>query len=300
MSSTKLKTPLSSRPPAAVELRGEGVLAASLAAPGQPVYAFEPLPQNAFEPSVHQANLQRPDAVANAMRRALGQLSLRGKQVTLMVPDLAVRVFVLDFDSLPAKAAEALPVLRFRLRKMVPFDVETAGLSYQLLPASKDELVRVLVVVIPSSILAEYEAVVREAGFEPGAVLPSSLAALPTLDSLEAVLAAQLTARSLTTLIVNGDDLLLYRTVDLPTDDALRAQEIQRGMAVASAYYEDRLGARVEKIFYAGEDADGFAHSIAALDFLAEPWGAKPETGAATALGTASIAGVTGALAGVR
>ncbi len=53
--------------------------------------------------------------------------------MTLVIPDTSVRVFVLDFDSLPAKAAEAVPVLRFRLRKMVPFDVEHAALSYQIL-----------------------------------------------------------------------------------------------------------------------------------------------------------------------
>ena len=50
-----------------------------------------------------------------------------------------MRVFVLDFDSLPAKPAEALPVLRFRLRKMVPFDVEHAGVSYQVLTEKKNE-----------------------------------------------------------------------------------------------------------------------------------------------------------------
>ncbi len=53
--------------------------------------------------------------------------------MTVVLPDSVVRVFVLDFDSLPSKAAEVFPVLRFRLRKMVPFDVEHAGVSYQVL-----------------------------------------------------------------------------------------------------------------------------------------------------------------------
>ena len=114
-----------------------------------------------------------------------------------------VRVFVLDFDSLPAKPAEALPVLRFRLRKMVPFDVEHAGLSYQVLSQSKTEC-KVLAAVLPGAILAEYEAAVRAAGYEPGAVLPSSLAALEAIDSMEAVLAANLSALALTTSITNG------------------------------------------------------------------------------------------------
>ena len=96
-----------------------------------------------------------------------------------------MRVFVLDFDSLPAKAAEAVSVVRFRLRKMVPFDVEHAGVSYQVLSQNETEC-KVLAAVMPGPILAEYEAAVRAAGYEPGAVLPSSLAALEALDSMEA------------------------------------------------------------------------------------------------------------------
>ena len=66
---------------------------------------------------------------------------------------------MLDFDTLPARASEAIPVLRFRLRKMVPFDVEHAGLSYQILTQTKTEA-RVLVAVLPSPILEEYEGAV--------------------------------------------------------------------------------------------------------------------------------------------
>ena len=58
----------------------------------------------------------------------------------MVLPDTVVRVFVLDFDTLPAKAAEAIPVLRFRLRKMVPFDVEHAGVSYQVLSQRQDRV----------------------------------------------------------------------------------------------------------------------------------------------------------------
>jgi type IV pilus assembly protein PilM len=33
-------------------------------------------------------------------------------------------VLLPDFDLLPSKAAEALPIIRLRLRKLVPFEVE--------------------------------------------------------------------------------------------------------------------------------------------------------------------------------
>ena len=102
---------------------------------------------------------------------------------------------------------------------------------------------KVLAAVMPGPILAEYEAAVRAAGYEPGAVLPSSLAALAARDSMEAVLTANLSGAALTTSITNGQDLLLYRTLDLPDETALRVEEMQRGIAVAAAYFEDKLQA---------------------------------------------------------
>ncbi len=304
LSKGKLGSPPGGRPPAAVELAPHGVLAAASPGQGQPhVYAFEPLPAGAFLPGIGEHNLLKPEAVANAIRTALGQVAPRTRAITLVVPDTAVRVFLLDFDSLPSHAAEAVPVLRFRLRKMVPFDVEHAGLSYQVLVENKTEC-RVLAAVVPGPILAEYENAVRAAGFEPGAVLPSSLAALAAVDSADPMLAVNLGELALTTSITHGQDLLLYRTLDLPEDPAQRLEEVQRGIAVASAYYEDKLGARPRQLHYAGiggssqSAAQDFARWIDNPELTVTDLAPRPETGAATALGNLSLAGLAGALAG--
>ncbi len=304
LSKAKIVSKPGGRPPAAVELAPDGVLAAALPGPDQaPVYAFQPLPPGALIPSISEANLRTPDVVAAAIRYALGEVSPRTRAVTLVLPDTVVRVFVLDFDSLPGKAAEAYPVLRFRLRKMIPFDVEHAGLSYQILTETKSEC-KVLAAVLPGPVLAEYEAAVRAAGYEPGAVLSSSLAALEAGDaarSMEAVLGANLSGMALTTFIINGQDLLLYRTLDLPEDAGLHLQEVQRGIAVASAYFEDRLGARPSRLHYAGiGGAQEFARWIGDSELSVVDLTPRPETGATTALGRTSIAGLTGALAGAR
>jgi len=290
-----------------VELSPQGVLAAGLPGPGQlPVYAFEPLPAGAIVPGIGEQNLRAPEVVANAIRAALGQVAPRTRSVTLVLPDTVVRVFVLDFDALPAKAVEAIPVLRFRLRKMVPFEVEHAGVSYQILVENKNEC-KVLAAVLPGPVLAEYEAAVREAGYEPGAVLPTSLAALGVIDSPEPIMAANLSTVALTTSITTGGDLLLYRTLDLPEDPALRIQEVQRGVSVAAAYYEDKLGARPRLLYYAGIGAGGnsaaedFARWINDPEMTIIDLAPRPETGAATPLGNlVTLAGVTGALAGTN
>ncbi len=286
------------RPPAAVELSADGVLAAALpTAAEQPVYAFAALPADTLAPGIEHANLQSPQAVAEAIRTALDQVSPRSRSVTLIVPDSTVRVFVLDFDTLPPKAAEAVPVLRFRLRKMVPFDVEQAGISYQILSQTKSEC-KVLTAVMPGPILAEYEAAVRAADYEPGAVLPSSLAALEMAGSFESVLAANLSDTAITTLIATGQDLLLYRTLELPGSHEERLAEIRRSIAVAAAYYEDKLGAPPRALYYTGNrDAREFANwigdSTLAVMALSEP----PTSGVLTPLGRGSIAAVAGALA---
>ena len=302
---SKSGSQIGARPPVAVELSPQGVLAAASPGPGKPpVYAFEPLPEGAVVPGIGEHNLRAPELVANAIRAALGQVSPRTRAVTLVVPDTVVRVFVLDFDSLPGNAAEAIPILRFRLRKMVPFEVEHAGLSYQILVETKSEC-KVLAAVIPCPVLQEYEAVVRRSGFEPGAVLPTSLAALGAIDSAEPVLIANLSALALTTAITHGQDLLLYRTLDLPEEPAQRLQEVQRGVSVAAAYFEDKLGARPRLLYYAGIGAGGnstaedFARWIDDPELAVADLAPLPETGAATPLGNLmSLAGVVGALAG--
>ena len=301
MSTSKAGAQTSGRPPAAVELMPEGVLAAALPSKGgSPVYAFAPLAPGSLVPGIEEANLRSSEAVAQAIKSAIEDVSPRSRNLTLVLPDTATRVFVLDFDSLPSKPAEVIAVLRFRLRKMVPFDVEKAGVSYQVLSQEKAEC-RVLIAVLPGSILEEYESAVRAAGFEPGAVLPSGLAALAALEIETPALTACFTGLSLTTTITTGQDLLLYRTLELPSDPVQRLADVQRDIAVAAAYFEDKLATPARQLYYGGV---GGADEFARWAQLSEPemrvveLAPRPATGAATPLGKLNFAGVTGALAG--
>jgi type IV pilus assembly protein PilM len=50
--------------------------------------------------------------------------------VIAILPDTSVRVVLLDFETLPAKRDEAEAVVRFRLKKSLPFDPADARISY--------------------------------------------------------------------------------------------------------------------------------------------------------------------------
>jgi len=213
-----LPTNLGTRPRLACELRPEGVVAARSVdgAPGvMTALARVALPSGAFRPALRAGSIVDRPAVAGAIRQALEKVFDRTRTITLVVPDASVRVLLLDFDALSTKPAEALPVVRFRLKKLLPFDSEEAAVTYQAMQTSRG-LVRVLAVAMPNDVLAEYESIVREAGFEPGAILPSTLAVLAGLDDSEAPsLLVNASPDTVTTAIVRGGILLLHRSLDM-------------------------------------------------------------------------------------
>ena len=217
---------LGTRPRLAVEIRWGGVVAARADDASTGVLtavAKADLAIDAVEPGLRAGNFRVPSDVVAAVRRTLEAVTEKGigREVTLVVPDSAVRVLLLDFDSLPNKPVEALPVVRFRLKKLLPFEADDAAVSYQIMGGKSGAArggLRVVAVAIPREVLAEYEAVVREAGFEPGAVLPSTMAALSGLveDSTgEAALVVNAGPQAVTTAIVSGGVLLLHRLVDM-------------------------------------------------------------------------------------
>ena len=244
------------RPRLACELRPEGVVAAR-ADDGESMpstVARVELPIGALVPGLRGGNLIARDAVVSALQRALEQVTERGRQVTLIVPDASTRVLLLEFDTLPGKMAEALPIVRFRLKKMLPFEAEDAAVSYQVMSASRG-LLKVLAVAMPREVINEYESAVREAGYEPGAVLPSTLAALAALDEglppdrgpadsaagdRGAALVVNASNHAVTTAIVREGVLLLHRSIDLGLD--ARVEEEAEAVLEAAIEAEDDFG----------------------------------------------------------
>lgn len=215
---------LGTRPRLAVEIRWGGVVAARAEDAATGVLAAvsrAELLAESIEPGLKAGNFRRRPEVVSAVRKTLEAVTEKGlgREVTLVVPDATVRVLLLDFDTLPAKTAEALPVVRFRLKKLLPFDADDAIVSYQIMSGTRNVAkgaLRVVAVAIPREVLEEYEAVIRDAGFEPGAVLPSTLAAIAGLDDGDAAtLIVNAGPQAITTAIVDAGVLVLHRSVDM-------------------------------------------------------------------------------------
>src|SRR4051812_37417215 len=170
------KSQSSARPKLACEISSDRVLAARLSDSSVVDCAVHDLPPGIVTADLTEPNVHDHNAAYRAVHDALDSISGRGTDVIAVLPDSAVRVVLLDFESLPDKRDEAESVVRFRLRKSLPFDVDKAKVSYHA--QSTKGAMRVVAAVALNTVVEDYESAFREASFAPGLVMPSMLAAL--------------------------------------------------------------------------------------------------------------------------
>jgi type IV pilus assembly protein PilM len=209
--------------------------------------AFEP---GTIEVSPSVDNILRPELISSMIGQiAPANGAKRRRPAALILPDYAARVTVLDFDSFPAVAAEQLPLVKFRIKKTIPFDIESAAVSYYVQPASGSKKIEVLAVTMAFDIVARYEALFRASGFHPGEVTTSSLAALNLYHGSGVSVVAKLSGRVLTVAVLAGGTIKLFRCVLL---EGTGEDEILAVLHPTFAYVEDEMASPVEKLYLCG------------------------------------------------
>ena len=214
--------------------------------------AVEALPAGALVPSAIESNTVDLPAVQSALERACDRLNVREGDAALLVPDTVIRVFVQHFEDFPRSAQEAVPLLRWKLKKSVPFDVEEILLSY-VRQAPRETGVNVVTALGRVSVVREYEAVLRAAKLRPGIVLSSSIAAAALLEDERPTLFVRIAGSALTTAIVRGDVLCSYRCADLPLDrNKLTPGALLEEVFPVAAYYQDTWREAIQLVKIAG------------------------------------------------
>jgi len=141
-------------------------------------------------------------------------------------------------------------VVRFRLRKSLPFDVDKAKVSYQA--QSVNGTVRVVAAVALNSVIEEYEAVFREAGFNPGIVLPSMLAALLAAPADRGTLVVKVDARTTSIAVLDQEQLLLFRTLENARGGAISGEQLAEDVYPSVVFFQDTYNTNIEQIFVSG------------------------------------------------
>ena len=179
-------------------------------------WAIRPLPAGVVRPQPLADNILRASAVQEALQHVLGSVANGRQQCVLLVPDLLARIVLLEFEQLPARTEEMEALLRWRLKKDLPFDVQQGVLSYRV-QAARENKREVIVAVCLRGLVRQYEECLERLGLQPGWVGLSTLAALGCLEGGSGAprLLAKRDSTSLSLALIQGSDLRLFRS--LPT-----------------------------------------------------------------------------------
>jgi type IV pilus assembly protein PilM len=201
--------------------------------------AVAALPLGALKPSAVESNMAGLESVRQAVKSVLHEVGARDLSVALLLPDAVIRVFVLHFDMFPRTKAEAIPMLRWRLKKSVPFEADETLISY-MRQAPRDEGVDIVTALARLRIIKEYESLVESANNHPGVVMSSTLATLPLMDDSRAAMLARVSGAMLTTAIAREGILCGYRCTELPAElDKLEPRALLDEIFPVAAYYQD-------------------------------------------------------------
>jgi type IV pilus assembly protein PilM len=219
-------------------------------------HATEKLPEGLVVPSLNQTNIHDRAALSAVVSRVLGQLGQRATRLALVIPDGATKVSLVKFDKLPSRAEDLAQLVRWQVKKSVPFPIEQAQVTWT--QGAKDAAggTEFVVALARKDIIEEYEAVCRAANVHAGVVdlatfnlINLALAANPALSAPQPAqadgtpappldwLLVHVAADSSTIAIVRGSHLLFFR--NRPSDAEGRLSDLVHQTAM---YYEDRLG----------------------------------------------------------
>ena len=289
----------SDKPRVACELTPERVIAARAADSGAvETVSARTLPPGSLAPGLATPNVANPGALSAAISDTLAAIGSRSRDVIVVIPDAAVRIVLLDFEALPERRQDADSVVRFRLKKSLSFEVDDAALSYDV--RRTNGAIKVIAAVAPSGVREEYESLFRDAGYNPGVVLPSMLASLGAVEASAPTLALKVDLNSTSVAIVQGEDLLLYRTLENAHGDRLDATALADDIYSSLVFFQDNYGMKVERILLGG-----LASAQEIGPALESQTGARvgdlvsdSQAGGQSSLAPALLAGVVGALLG--
>lgn len=203
------------------------------------------LPAEAVVGSLTENNIRNKDGARGTVQDALSRAGLRGYEIAVVIPDDAARIAFLSAENLPRNPEEQRTFIRWKLKKAVPFDVDTAQAAFRQLGPHD-----LLVALSPRFVIEEYEDLMQALDLHAGFVIPSTLAALNLYTApVEDALFLKINPDCVTTTVFQNGRMQFYRRVfDTPLYDAVFPTIL---------YYQDKLGGKaMAQIMVCGYDSD--------------------------------------------
>jgi type IV pilus assembly protein PilM len=124
------------------------------------------LPEASVGTSIIRPNLGSPETIVQKIKDLFDASGTRPGKISLVLPDNLAKITLLTLPERPGSRKQLTELIRFRLRRSIPFRLDDAMVSYQVLPSAGKEIT-VLVALMLRSVIEQYERVFTAVGARP-------------------------------------------------------------------------------------------------------------------------------------
>jgi len=208
------------------------------------------LASGVLTPSANKSNVTDVAAVRRTVAEVCERVGNGGGKLGLLIPDMAARMVLLQFETLPEDHREAETMVLWRMREYLPYASEEARLTFQVV-GKQPGTIEILGVAVRNSVLAEYESVLEGVNGGPVLVLPSTVALLPLLpEEASGQLLLHICPGVLTAVVVASNHVRYWRARSLEGDAGSNIEEVCREAARVLATCQDNLRVQVQYIWF--------------------------------------------------
>jgi len=165
---------LFSRTSLGVEINPTGVafalLGGSAAEPRLERIACAALPQGCLRSSLRELNVLDPQSFCETVRNAYNLLLYRGTRLSVTLPDTVGRIVMLDVEGRFKSHAEGQDIIRWKLKKSLPFDLADTHIDYQQMSVRENGDMALMVALVSRAVISQYEELLMEAGLTPARI----------------------------------------------------------------------------------------------------------------------------------
>jgi Tfp pilus assembly PilM family ATPase len=240
-------------------------------------HARRPLEAETVPTSIFQTTARTPESLAASLRELFEASGTRPGRVSLVLPDNLAKISLLALPERPGSARDLEELVRARMRRAVPFRIEDARISHQLLHG-EGRAVSVLVVLVRRALVEGLERAIESIGGRVGLVdvATSNLVNL-CHDRLDAasqdgsdVALVNAAGRYFSLVIFRGGRLIFFRCKSLGEEGAGAGAngELTRELASSLSYYKEKLaGQGIGTLFARTVDGAGaVAQTLGAIE----------------------------------
>ena len=211
-------------------------------------------PVDTLKVSLKEPNILHPTQFVQAIREMYLRLLTKNEQVAVSLPDSIGRVMLIDLETRFKNKEEGASIIRWKLKKNFPFDINEAHLDYQVLLEKESGEITALVSLISRQVLHQYEELLLEAGLQPKQIdfttfnLYNLFAKRLELAENSAVLVGY--GESVSILIFSGGVLSFYRAKEIP-GGMKEANRVFREINSSLLVYNDKYPLNtITEVFY--------------------------------------------------